>query len=303
MRRTLALSVATCALLSAPVLLNQSNLPFVPDTVAMAGKGGNGSGNSGGNGNSGGGNSGGGKSSSSEHDGGGSSHGSKAAAHSGNGQGGINARGKKAPSEETLATAKVTGAGKERNIHAQLAGLNSLKRNINGLMNSADPRMAGIREFVIASAEAEAALADLKAAEEALDDATSAYVALVDGLGLTVYDPVALQERLDAVEADLLLDPDNQALLDEQLALTTALQSAELAALYDATATFNAAQQAAATAGAAADEDSLRAALLMAANENRVSDSYLTDDIMTWAYGILGVGDQNGLIDDYIASN
>ncbi len=49
---------------------------------------------------------------------------------------------------------KIHGNG---NIHAKLAGLNSLNRNINGLMNSSDPRMVEVRTFIQASADLAAA--------------------------------------------------------------------------------------------------------------------------------------------------
>jgi hypothetical protein len=296
--RTLVLSVTAFAMLSAPVLLNQIALPFVPDAAAMAAKGGNGgengSGNGGGNGGGNGSDNGGGK--------------SRSESASGNGQ--SVGKGKKSSTAGELSTAKADGADKERNIKAQLAGLNSLKRNINGLMNSADPRLAGIRQFVVASAQAEAALADARAAEDALNGAKSDYMALVRELGLSGYadySPSALQTRLNQVESLLSADPSNADLIAEQEALAAALpvleQSPELAAVYDALAAFTAAEQAAAAAGSAANEDSLRAALLMAANENRRSDAYLTDDIMAWANSLLGVGGSRGLIDDYVASN
>lgn len=301
-RRTLALSVATFAMLSAPVLLNHTEFPLLPDTAAMAAKGGNGGGNSGGNGGGSGGGNGGGKSSSSESGGGNSS--SKSSA-SGKSQGA--SKGKKASTEGVLATATTAGAEKQRNIKAELAGLNSLKRNISGLMNSADPRMEGIRQFVIASAAAEAAEAELKVADDALKEATSAYLSMINGLNLAGdypdYQPSTLQSAIEELNKADLDDPMNADLLAERDALAAALASVELQILYAASAEFTAAQQTAATAGAAADEDSLRAALLMAANANRASDTYLTDDIMAWANDILGVGDSRGLIDDYVASN
>ena len=87
---------------------------FGPDS-AFAGKNGNGNGN--GNGNSGG---------------------------SGLGRSNDN-RGKSSPAK--------ADKQKNRNLSAELKGLNSLNRNINGLVNSSDPKMDGFRNLVDDDAE------------------------------------------------------------------------------------------------------------------------------------------------------
>jgi len=53
------------------------------------------------------------------------------------------------PDTVTLPTAKP----EDRNLHARLAGLNSLQRNYHAYLNSQSPRMAGIAAFVMASAQ------------------------------------------------------------------------------------------------------------------------------------------------------
>lgn len=42
---------------------------------------------------------------------------------------------------------------KTQSLHAELKGLNSLNRNINGLLNSSDPKMDAFRDLVNADAE------------------------------------------------------------------------------------------------------------------------------------------------------
>jgi hypothetical protein len=42
---------------------------------------------------------------------------------------------------------------KNRDLSAELKGLNSLNRNINGLVNSSDPKMDGFRDLVVDDAE------------------------------------------------------------------------------------------------------------------------------------------------------
>lgn len=205
------------------------------------------------------------------------------------------------------------------NLHSKLAGLNSLNRNINGLMNSADPKMVEIRAFVQASAELAAAQIALTAANETLGTAQSNYDALVGSFGLTAFDgdPNAysdtslggLQQRLADLNAIILADPSNLAAADEAnalaLAIETVTMSGELAAL-QAAQTEVATQTAAVTAGLAATTDEmLIEALMVAANDNRVAeygDGYVDPALLDWAKQRLGVGDYDGLIDAYIAS-
>ena len=69
---------------------------------------------------------------------------------SNNGDKDQSAKGKPASSDDSTAAEDETGekVHGNGNIHAKLAGLNSLNRNINGLMNSSDPRMVDIRSFI-----------------------------------------------------------------------------------------------------------------------------------------------------------
>ena len=87
----------------------------------------------------------------------------------------------------------------------------------------------------------------------------------------------------------------------ERDALESVLDSSEADALADAEEAFAGAQAIADEAAIGTDDEALRAALLDAANQNRVEqygDDYLDDDIMDWARDILGVGEDFGKIDE-----
>ena len=310
-RHSIVLSMTAVALLAAPVLLNGS-VPYISDISAIAGNG-NGNGNGGGNGNSGGNGNGGGNSggngnghSSSDDS---SSNSSTASASSGGSDNAGSGKKKKKAVEEDIEAAELEGTTtKTKNLNPQLGRLNSLKRNINGLMNSSDPKMDGIREFIIANGTLADAQAELETATQQLADAQAAFDALADSLGVGDYPdttPAGLQAALDLVEDQLVDAPDDPDLLAEQQLLTDALAaingSAELQNLNDAATAVGDAEADVAEAEEAVSEDALREALLLAANPNR-SDDDLTDEIVAWASNELGVGDANGLIDDFLAS-
>ncbi|MBY5400863.1 hypothetical protein [Rhizobium leguminosarum] len=149
--------------LSMSLAIAPLNIIFTDLYPAFA-KGGNGGGNGGGGGGHGGGNSGGGH-------GGGSSN-------SGGGKGGASSRGKTesgrtgstgkaAKTKSAKQTVSTKGTSKKTTIAkapatkpakkpaAELAGLNSLKRNFHALMKTADPRMAAIAAFSTAYAQYE----------------------------------------------------------------------------------------------------------------------------------------------------
>jgi hypothetical protein len=167
---------------------------------------------------------------------------------------------------------------KEKKLDARLAGLHSLNRNFRAYLNSQDPRMAKIRDFVLASAHLEI---DEAAFQKALDDTN-----------LATYDPsfynqdptlTDLDDRLDALEQTPAVEP-------EETALRSFLDnSPEVDALR------------AAEAAGGTDDAALKEALLAAANQNRVTqygDDYINDDVMDWAKGLLGVGAATGKIDE-----
>ena len=314
-------SVSSVALLAAPVFVGGAGSLDLPGISAYAAKGGNsdddrGGGNGGGQ-------------SEESHGNSGESHGNSGDSHGNSTKSDVGAAvqssgGKKATApggasgDLTVATKKAPATKKsstelsEQNFHARLAGLNSLKRNRNGLMNSSDPRMEAIRAYVEAGPALEIALAELEQAISDLADAQDAYLLLVEGLEFDAFDgnpdaygdlsPSALQDRLTALEELPLLETD--PLYDDWLAeiadLEAAIGSLEADELEIATTAFEEATDAADAATAAAGDEALKNALLLAANDNRLAqygDEYVTDEILAWAKSVLGVSDAGGAID------
>lgn len=189
-----------------------------------------------------------------------------------------------------LTVPKVRPVAKPKNLHARLAGLNSLKRNIQAYINSNDPRMVGIRDFVVASANWEIALEALDAAQSTLDGLLTQQTQLTNQL-------TTLTGQIDAMEAAPDFDPADLTyigLQDQVMDLNTQL-STLAASITTATNAVTQADLAATAASVGTDDGSLGAALEAAANPNREVD----DEIMEWARNVLGVGDAIGKIDDY----
>lgn len=206
--------------------------------------------------------------------------------------------------------AEISAPESTKNVHAQLGGLNSLKRNINGLMNSADPRMEAVRSFVQASAQLVATQAELSNARGDLGSARDAYNGLAATLLPVAYDGdpaayadlsiAALSLRLEALNAALALDSENTGISEEITSLSTAIltlqASPELQTLTDVQLQVDTLAALEAEGIAATDDATLVAALNGASN-----DGSLSDDALLWARQQLGVGDYFGLIDEYIA--
>ncbi|WP_223479275.1 hypothetical protein [Oricola indica] len=210
---------------------------------------------------------------------------------------------------------------KEKNFNAKLAGLNSLKRNYHAYLNAADPRMAGIRTYVLAYVDYENAVDDLALAEQRLTAAETALATLLTDTfsSITPYETTAgtaftydgisldgLATRRGELQTvlDGLSDPASQEALDLQAEIAaidsligsadaTIAASAEVveleAALGDVT-TLN--TQIAGLEGQITDEE-LIAALRAAANDNRVAeygeDAYVDEELLAWAKTLLGV--------------
>jgi len=214
-------------------------------------------------------------------------------------------------SEKSKATKKVATAtdldvaakpDKVKNLNAQLGRLNSLNRNINGLMNSSSKNMALVREYVQAGADLQAASDELLLAEGELDVAEAALdqVVLDTTAGLVAYDGTdvytaptleSLGDRLVVLNDPLQTDLTDPAALAERDALVGALDaieaSPEAVAVADQQVIVDGLQAEVDDLTDATSEESLRAALLAAANANRVEaaggDAYLTPEIMDWA--------------------
>lgn len=300
MRSHLFAAVSAVAIIAAPlVALPVLDLPDGYTAVAGNGKG-SGNGSSGGSGNGGGG--GGQKSEGKAKDSNGSS-----GASSATGQGKAGDKLAELPGKGKVA--------KTKNIKAELAGLNSLKRNINGLMNSSDPRMEAIRTYVLNGAELELAQQQLLAAQVALQDAEGSFAGLAGSAGLTSYDSAYVYDdltlpmmsaRLQTLQGAGVLptDPYYEALQAEISALQLLVSSTEANAIVAAQdAVFNSSAIVSTETVGTTDAD-LTAALLLAANRNRVAaagEGYITPEILEWAKKQLGTGKYNGAIDSYLA--
>lgn len=200
---------------------------------------------------------------------------------------------------------------KPRNFHAKLAGLNSLKRNYHAYLNSQSPRMAAISAFVMASANRELAEEDVAKAAAALAQAQADFAAAVDLAAPTPYDGAigvyddatveSLEARLADLNAATVAPEDLDAWEAEVAAVEALLGSAEADAIARAETSLDEAELAATASEVGTDDEALRAALLDAANENRVAeygDAYVDDEMMDWAKDLLGVGDAYGKIDE-----
>ena len=289
-RHALLLSTAAFALIAAPVLLNATPLSDITTQAAGNEK----------------------------------SKGKSEKGNSGSSQSRAGGSARKSSSASAITQRGGAGetAAKPKNVNAQLAGLNSLKRNINGLMNSSDPRMVELRSYVANSAALEIATRDLAAAQAELQSLVGAFEGYVDSTvanaGLVAYDGsgayddpslASLQARQAELAAAIAADPTNADAQAEYDTLTATLgtigSSAELQAISTQQGLIGGLESDIAGYQSVTTEESLRAALLTAANENRVADAggdaYLTPEIMSWAEQQLGVGESNGLIDAYVA--
>ncbi|SNS80193.1 hypothetical protein [Tropicimonas sediminicola] len=209
-------------------------------------------------------------------------------------------------------------------LASQLKSLNSLNRNINGLMNSSDPKMAPFRDYVMASADSEAAKEALEQAQRDLLETQTAYDQIAEDLALPD-DPDAALTDLDqrlrdhaALEPEEpVKTPENADTYDELLkewetahkaweedgaALTEARDTAE--ALSRETDAVAEAEKVAEEAADAVSEEVMRQAMvdsLNATGNGPVTEDDITPEMEDWVAAQLGVGEADGLIDDYIA--
>ncbi|SFB75296.1 hypothetical protein [Tropicimonas isoalkanivorans] len=190
---------------------------------------------------------------------------------------------------------------------SELKSLNSLKRDLNGVMNSKDPKMEPFREYIQASAERETAMQSLIDAEKALAESSDVYAGYVDELGLDPKLELA-EEQLATRAAELAAlepDPDTpewdawnadmQEVLDaqkalDQVAADTKLRNDSELALTDATLATNS------TALRQAIADSY-----YATGQGPMTEADVSPEVEAWVSQQLGVGDDDGLIDEYMA--
>lgn len=285
-----SLSVALLAatfLVAAPVAHVLSPLASLDGTQAFAA----GNGHGGGNGNAGGNGNGGSRGNSGDHshgkpDGNGMGNAGPSSRSSASDKKGASSQSKVIPPKKqasvTTKTKPATAATPEKkNIHAQLKGLNSLKRNINGMMNSADPRMAAIRAYITAAGTLQATTTAYQKAQ----DTTKSAQATLDSL---TAQKTELQAKIDANPTDTSLTA-QMTELDTKIAdATKALADAQTAEANAKTA-YDAAV---AAAGPVVTDENLTAAITAAESPNTT----LSADAMTWAKDQV-----NRLVGDYAA--
>lgn len=203
---------------------------------------------------------------------------------------------------------------KEKNFNAKLAGLNSLNRNYHAYMNAQDPRMAAIRSYVLASIDYEDATATLDEALSKLGLAEENFANSVASLydGLTTYDGFSLAEPDVASLESRLTDLENldttemsedevAAIQAEIDAINDALSSTEADSLQAMKDNVDDAQKSVDELADQVTDESLKEALLDAANKNRVEEygveNYVDEEMLDWAKDLLGVDDSYGKID------
>lgn len=335
--KLLHIVTAAAVALTAPPLIGGSGLPLLDDhSAAFAGKG-NGNGNGGGNSNAGGNNGGnkGGKSASNSSKSKGSSaktnkkSGGGVKLFAGNGKGNsklkkqmnntlakLGLTKKKTKTTRVVRAAKPKAAKKQvtqasavavpkkKPLQAELKGLNSLNRNVNGFLNGNDKKLNPLRDFVMASAGVAALQTNLADANEQLALSQETLDGIVAELGLTGTDTETQREELTALESALLadepaLDAENRAAWEEELAAVQSGLDAVDQVDADREAVEFAETEVADAEGATSDE-ALREAIAesMSATGNRtVAAEDVSDEVFDFVSDKLGVGDAEGYID------
>jgi hypothetical protein len=201
-------------------------------------------------------------------------------------------------------TKKPVAAPREKNLHAQLKGLNSLNRNAKGFFNGNDPKLDPLREFVASSAAyagLESALFDAQAdlaENQALLDEVAAE------LGLTSTDLAEQLTELENLQEDMLADEPE---LDDP---TRSEWEGQLSAVedgLDAAVAVEGGADAVTSAETALDEaegdvsdEALRDAIAASMNStgnDTVAPEDLSDEVVEFVSDKLGVGDADGFID------
>ena len=184
-------------------------------------------------------------------------------------------------------------ADKTKNLNSQLGRLNSLKRNINGLMNSSDPHMADVRAYVQANAALDAAEAALLVEQGEYNTALEAFGAVVTTAAIDSYDDYdyssattdTLRQRLIDLQSLDVADPDYAAAQTEAALVSDLLATPEAAALDVADGELTAAQDDVTEATVGTTDADLQAALEAAANK----DGDITPEMLAWAKAQLGI--------------
>jgi hypothetical protein len=188
------------------------------------------------------------------------------------------------------ANANAYGPNEHANPHALLAGLNSILRSLTGLLHTADPRMAGIRDFVIASANCEINCPELQATADLFLSSWAApapYDAYVYGTPPTIDELITRYEQLMEVDTSGFDDPTLAAYEAELAALEAVFEQGDVAPYLEALV--------------ASSQQVLQLALQAAASPSRDYTDEQWAAILAWANETLGVEDAVGTIDELVA--
>lgn len=221
------------------------------------------------------------------------------------GKSGATGLGKGASGDVKLAKAgpKSDAEPREKNVHAQLKSLNSLNRNINGLMNSSDPKMAGFRAFVVAGALAASTQKELDAQLEAYGIKAGEFEDAADALGISSDPEQALIDIADAREELGDAPAAGEDGYDDWVAASKSLDDAETAAngLIADSGEIEKTEEKLAGYQEASSEEAMTAAMVEGLNATgqNVTEDDMTDEMKAWVADKLGVDESDGLIDDY----
>ncbi len=213
----------------------------------------------------------------------------------------------KKPVAQKVAKAKPEVAPREKNLQAQLKGLNSLNRNANGFFNGKDPKLATLRDFVAASVLASGLAGDLALAEEGLAAKEQALGALLSELGVTNTELDGQRTELEGRREELLA---NEPAIDDpsrtEWEAEVASVDAGLGAISDVEGGLEAvadARDAVDQSADETDETALREAIAAAMNatgSKTITPEEVSPEVVDFVSDKLGVGDAHGFIDEGI---
>jgi chromosome segregation ATPase len=262
-------------------------------------KGGNGNGGGSGHGGGNGGSDHGGGSSSRDHGGGKSSSGKsssgKSSASAGKSSHGkamkqaSSSAGKKSQKLQVAAVDPETV--KQKNLHARLGSLNSLKRNVNAYLNSKSAKFAEVQAYVLASAQHDLLVEAVDKASETLAEEQGK---LTDLQGELDRLNTMTQAEIDA------LSPEDQAAREARITELGTAIPAQQTVVDGATTALGDAQAAEAEGAIGTDDATLEAALLDMSNKQDTAP--IDPEVLDWAKTVLGVGDAEGKIDQVRAT-
>ncbi|EPX80101.1 hypothetical protein [Litoreibacter arenae] len=199
--------------------------------------------------------------------------------------------------------ARPVAAPREKNLHAQLKGLNSLNRNANGFFNGNDPKLETLRAYVASSAAFAGLESVVSLAQSDLADSQAVLDDVVAELELSSDDLTEQRSELESLQEVLLADEPE---LDDPARSDWEAELATVESGLDAVAEVDAASEAVASAEEALEEaeddvseNALRDAIAASMNSTgngTVAGDDLSDEVVDFVSDKLGIGDTVGFI-------